>query len=222
MTSLQPARRRPRLRTRRRRPPQPTQNRARGYRLSDIHWGWYATLAVAVIAAAQTWPLHTAAGVFVAAFTLIAIARPTRPTAPGPSTAEGFYRLDPTQFEHAIARLARSDPRVRAAAPVGGSGDDGIDVLVELRNGERWFIQCKRHQYGNNVGSGVLRDANGSYRELHGCHHAAVVTTAGFTRQAKETNDRFRHPLALFTGQDTEEWANGGPAPWDRPRRRRG
>lgn len=213
MTSLQPA-------ARRRAPARRPQRTARSRRLPGI-LGWSLAGIGALCIAAKVWPEQTIAViVIVAALALIRVARPAHAPVRRPRTAEGFYHLTPTEFEHAIAGLARADSRVRSAQPVGGSGDGGIDVRVELHTGARWFIQCKRNQHGNNVGPGVIRDANGSYRELHGCHHAAVITTAGFTAQAKNTNERFEYPLALFTGQDVEAWACGGPAPWDRRLRR--
>lgn len=221
MATYQPARR-PRTRKRRPRPPRRNRRPTRGRALPALHWGWYATGGITVLAAAKSWPAQTGAALAVlAVLAVLSVVQPARHTArPGPRTPEAFYQLTPEGFEHAIADLARADRRVRSAIPVGGSGDGGIDVRVELHTGARWFIQCKRNQYGNNVGPSVIRDANGSYRELHGCHHAAVITTADFTEQAKNTNDRFEYPLALFTGQDVEAWARGGPAPWDRRLRR--
>ncbi|GAA3154028.1 hypothetical protein GCM10010449_84360 [Streptomyces rectiviolaceus] len=150
----------------------------------------------------------------------VSAAIPARPALPrrGARTLDAFRGMKPARFEQAIAELAQGDDRVLAAHPVGGSGDGGIDVRVKLHNGTAWFIQCKRNQRGNNVPPQVIRDANGAYRDLHHCHHAAVITTADFTRQAYETNRRFRSPLTLFTGHDVAAWANGtGPAPWDVP-----
>ncbi|MEU1134143.1 restriction endonuclease [Streptomyces sp. NPDC005900] len=211
-----PARRRPRLRSTRTRPARRSRTRRRV--LPTLSWGWYATAALVLLAAFKSWPLQTLTALTAAAaLTALTVKRPhLRSVLPRQRTAATFHQLSPSRFEHAVAHLARTDPRVRGAAVVGGTGDGGIDIRVELNDGTHWFIQCKRNKQGNNVGSGVIRDANGAYRDLHSCHRAAIVTTADFTAQAYATNDRLHRPLTLFTGQDLTRWAGGGPAPWER------
>jgi hypothetical protein len=130
-------------------------------------------------------------------------------------TLQNFHRMTPADFEHAIAALAREDHRVHTAHRVGGANDRGADVLVHLHDGRRILIQCKHHQPGNNVSSGVVQTINGVYRDLHHCHHAVIVTTAAFTRAAHETNNRLPYAIRLIDGTALTSWANGHtPAPW--------
>jgi restriction system protein len=200
-------------------------------RLPSLGWGWAAVL-ITVIAVARTWPWWTAGTTVLLATLLIARAiRPRRLTRlrkslnwintrrralpRGPRTLHHFQNLTPARFEHAIAELALEDPRVHTAHRVGGANDRGADVLIHLHDGRRILIQCKHHQPGNNVSSGVIQTINGVYRDLHHCHHAIIVTTAAFTRAAHETNNRLPHAIRLIDGNALTAWANGHtPAPW--------
>ncbi|MEU5322993.1 restriction endonuclease [Streptomyces sp. NPDC021056] len=189
-------------------------------------------LAVVIMGAAKTWPIAT--GIIlglIAGGAVLTVTRPRRLTglwqlldrlperAPG-LPAHGYRDLDwflalhHRQFEHAIAALCvEHDDIVHQAQVVGGANDRGADVLVHLKDGRRVMIQCKRYD-GHNVTSGDVQKTNGTYRDIHGCHAAVIVTTAGFTRDAIDTNARFRQPIRLVDGHALVQWANGGHAPW--------
>jgi restriction system protein len=122
-----------------------------------------------------------------------------------------FQKLSPTQFEHAVADLARRSRGVRSADVQGGANDRGCDVLVTLHTNRRILIQCKR--YTGSVGSEHVQIVNGTYRDIHHCDLALIVTTSGFTASAIETNARLRKPLRLVNGAALVAWANGGPSP---------
>jgi restriction system protein len=195
-------------------------------------WGWTA-LILTTAGALKTWPIPAGIILGLAAATLIthairparlaplwrALGRTTRhhtrlPDA-GYRTLQNFHRMTPADFEHAIAELALEDHRVHTAHRVGGANDRGADVLIHLHDGRRILIQCKHHQPGNNVSSGVVQTINGVYRDLHHCHHAVIVTTAAFTRAAHETNNRLPYAIRLIDGTALTSWANGHtPAPW--------
>jgi restriction system protein len=217
-------------RTRTRRP-----SSARRRRLP--HWGWWITGLVTVIAAAQTWPLYTGlAFALIATAAIIAVVRPrrlarplgwaaaiidiinthrSRLPAPGNRTLAAFQRMNHRQFEHAIAALARQDRhRVAHAEQVGQANDRGADVLVHLRDRRRILIQAKHYHPGHNVSSDTVQLINGVYRDIHGCDAAVIVTTAGFTASAFQTNAMLPAPIRLIDGHALERWANGGPAPW--------
>ena len=143
-----------------------------------------------------------------------AAARRSALPAPGRRTISTFQRLAPGRFEHAIAELAAHDERVIRATVLGGPGDNGMDVCVQLANGTLVLIQCKRNKNGNNVPSSTIRETVGSVI-FHNCHVGAIVTTADFTRDAYATNAGLRQPLRLIKGSDLEAWANGhGLAPF--------
>lgn len=212
-THTRPARRRPR----------------RALRLPRLGWGW-ALIALIIFGFARTWPIQTIAVVALTAIGLIIAARKpawlqraarrlpviqrSHLPARGHRTLRHFQNLTPGRFEQAIAELALEDPRVHTATVLGGSGDNGMDVRVQLANGTHILVQCKRNKAGNNVSSSTIRETVGSV-VFHDCHTGAIVTTADFTRDAYATNAGLRQPLRLLTGRDLEAWANGhAPAPW--------
>jgi restriction system protein len=212
-----------------------TATRRRTRRLPRLGWGW-AILALTLLGVAKTWPLYTALTVALIAVTVIlAVVRPRRLTpllnradaiaaavtarrshlpAPGRRTLTAFHRMQPYQFERAIAALATEHPTVAHAQQVGQANDRGADVLVTLKDGRRILLQCKHHEPGNNVSSPVVQTINGVYRDIHHCYAAAIVTTAGFTRAAYETSSMLPTPIRLIDGPALTAWANGGPTPW--------
>lgn len=208
----------------------PAHRPRRPIRLPRLGWGW-AVLALVAFAVAKTWPIWTALTVTLSAAALITRAIRPRRLNPlwqwmdraagrrralpnGPVTLHTFLRMHHTQFEHAIAELAERHPTVHSATRVGGANDGGADVLVHLTDGRRILIQAKHHRPGHNVGSPVVQTVNGVYRDLHHCHAAAIVTTAGFTQAARDTNARLPYGIRLIDGAALTAWANGGPTPW--------
>ncbi|MER5351050.1 restriction endonuclease [Kitasatospora sp. NPDC002551] len=124
-----------------------------------------------------------------------------------------FMGMTPKAFEHALADLCRRDGCTRVTV-VGGSGDLGADVLATTPGGRRILIQAKRYGPRTLVGSQEVQKVNGTYRDIHGCDLAAVVTTSTFTKPAAAFCTRVgirmtdHHALAL--------WAEGtGRAPWN-------
>ncbi|EFL29464.1 putative membrane protein, partial [Streptomyces himastatinicus ATCC 53653] len=190
--------------------------------------GWSLVL-FALYISAKTWPVQTAviaavlalAGVAAAVLLrrldprarrqlLVTLPRPRRAT----SRSLAAYRaMDPDDFEHAIARLARRDPGVRDAIPQGGSNDRGLDVLVHLHDGRHILIQCKRYAPPKNVSSEDVQKTNGTYRDIHHCVLAVIVTTSSFTHAALETNVLLARPLVLVDGPALADWAAGGRPP---------
>ncbi|MFE4513855.1 restriction endonuclease [Kitasatospora sp. NPDC056783] len=123
-----------------------------------------------------------------------------------------FLSMTPKAFEHALADLCRRDG-CTAVTVVGGSGDLAADVLATTPTGQRILIQAKRYGPRTFVGSRDVQTVNGTYRDIHRCDLAAVVTTSSFTKAAAEFCGRVgiravdRRALAL--------WADGrGKPPW--------
>ncbi|WP_188296247.1 restriction endonuclease [Streptomyces sp. CBMA156] len=123
-----------------------------------------------------------------------------------------FLAMTPKAFEHALADLCRRDGCTKVTV-VGGAGDLAADVLAVTPTGQRLLIQAKRYGPKTFVGSHDVQKVNGTYRDVHHCDLAAVVTTSSFTKAAAafctqvgiRTVDR--RALAL--------WADGrGGPPW--------
>jgi superfamily II DNA or RNA helicase len=107
---------------------------------------------------------------------------PSKPSTPVPIILEN---LDPTEFENLVAVLY--EKQGYQVTVMAGSHDQGIDILAEksVAGGkERVAVQCKHVQ--DNVGRPVLQQLWGVV-----CHDASItrgdlVTSAGFTREAKD------------------------------------
>lgn len=123
-----------------------------------------------------------------------------------------FLTMSPKAFEHALADLCRRDGCTKVSV-VGGAGDLAADVLATTPAGQRILIQAKRYRPRTFVGSQDVQKVNGTYRDVHRCDLAAVVTTSSFTKAAAAFCAQVgiravdRRALAL--------WAEGtGGPPW--------
>ncbi|MEU1285211.1 restriction endonuclease [Kitasatospora sp. NPDC005856] len=94
-----------------------------------------------------------------------------------------FLAMTPKAFEHALADLCRRDGCTKVKV-VGGAGDLAADVLATTPTGQRILIQAKRYGPRTSVGSQDVQKVNGTYRDVHHCDLAAVVTTSSFTKAA--------------------------------------
>jgi restriction system protein len=215
--------------------PRKTTRRTTGRRLPSFTWGGVAITVICLYIAARTWPVQAIIlAVLIGTAALVRVIRPRRlarlwsglewiaehrralpRNTRGRRTLDTFLRMHHDRFEHAIADLASEHPDVRHASKSGGTGDRGLDVLVELRNGARILIQCKHYAPGhNNVGGPAVREIVGSVI-ANSCHFGAIVTTSDFTADAYATNNELGpNRLALINGHGLEQWANGGRPPW--------
>ncbi len=94
-----------------------------------------------------------------------------------------FLTMSPKAFEHALADLCRRDGCTKVTV-VGGAGDLAADVLATTPTGRRILIQAKRYGPRTLVGSQDVQKVNGTYRDVHNCDQALVVTTSTFTKAA--------------------------------------
>ncbi|KQV14286.1 MULTISPECIES: restriction endonuclease [unclassified Kitasatospora] len=124
-----------------------------------------------------------------------------------------FLTMSPKDFEHALAVLCRRDGCTKVTV-VGGAGDLAADVLATTPNGRRILIQAKRYGPRTFVGSQDVQKVNGTYRDVHRCDLAVVVTTSTFTKAAaafcQQVGIRAVDQRALAL------WAEGaGKPPWN-------
>jgi restriction system protein len=131
----------------------------------------------------------------------------------GRATAiETYHAMTARQFEEALAYLCRRDGCPEAYV-TGRTGDLGADVLAVTPDGRRLVIQAKRYVAGNLVTGPALQQFGGTCYAVHRADVAAVVTTSGFTRQAREYANAMR--IALFDTDALAGWAaQNGPSPW--------
>jgi restriction system protein len=125
---------------------------------------------------------------------------------------ESYYAMNAGEFEEALAFLCRRDG-CRNAEVVGKAGDLGADVIAVTPQGERLVIQAKRYAPTNLVSGPDLQKFGGTCFQIHGAQVAAVVTTSGFTKQAREYAAHMN--IRLFDHDALAGWASQtGPAPW--------
>ncbi|MFF7250156.1 restriction endonuclease [Embleya sp. NPDC008237] len=90
--------------------------------------------------------------------------------------------LTGTQFEELVADLCRGDG-CRQVRRVGGSGDNGADVLCRLPDGRTAVIQCKRYAPTRKIVPREVRDLLGAKTHF-AADVAVLVTTSTFSRQS--------------------------------------
>jgi restriction system protein len=88
--------------------------------------------------------------------------------------------MDPLQYEALVADLLRDFGW--ATRLTKGSGDQGIDVIAEMR-GKKVVIQCKL--YSSTVGNAAVQEAIAGMR-FEDANFAAVVSNSTFTQSAKQ------------------------------------
>ncbi len=86
-------------------------------------------------------------------------------------------------------------------ALVGGSGDGGIDGVIDqdLLGLDRIYVQAKRYANGNQVGPGAIREFFGSL-DMKKASKGVFVTASAFSPQAKETAEKLGKTIVLIDG----------------------
>ena len=98
---------------------------------------------------------------------------------PAPAALDG---LGGVAFERAICALFRASGFQARLTP--GSGDMGVDlIVVDRRRHARVGVQLKRWDATASVGVSAVQEAYAGAR-FYDCDAAAVITTAGVSRQA--------------------------------------
>lgn len=116
----------------------------------------------------------------------------------------------PTEFEETVARMMRGQG-FRGVRRTGGAGDLTADVVATDRAGRTVVVQCKRYQTGRTVGSKELQTFIGMQRIHHEADYGIYVTTASFTRPARELAER--HGITLVDGVALTAALTGGQRP---------
>lgn len=110
-----------------------------------------------------------------------------------------------TEFEELVAALCRRDGCIEVRR-VGGSHDNGADVVGRLPDGRTMVIQCKRYAPSSTIASRELRDLLGA--KVHFRADVAVfVTTTRFSRPS----ERFavEHGILAVHRDHLGLWNNG-------------
>lgn len=103
--------------------------------------------------------------------------------AAGRRTLAEIDAMTGTEFEDWVAGLCRRDGCTDVRR-VGGSHDNGADVVGKLPDGRTMVIQCKRYTPRSTIASRELRDLLGA-RVHFGADVAVFVTTTRFSRPSE-------------------------------------
>lgn len=84
---------------------------------------------------------------------------------------------------------------------LGQTGDDGVDGVIDQDplGVDQIYLQAKRYQAGNSIGSGAIRDFYGSL-SLKKAHKGIFVTTSTFTASAVQTARDLGSRIVLIDG----------------------
>lgn len=111
---------------------------------------------------------------------------------------EDFLKLSPREFEDMIVELyTRAGHKAKRT---GATGDHGVDVVVEAKNGEKWVVQCKR--WKGSVGEPIVRDLYGVVQHEK-ADKGIIFTTGYFTASAQEWTKG--KPITLYGGNKLVE-----------------
>ncbi|MFF1478257.1 restriction endonuclease [Streptomyces sp. NPDC058301] len=122
--------------------------------------------------------------------------------------AEQLDAMDDRAFEEALRDLMIRDGW--RALRVGGGGDQAADVIAEQPLLGRAVLQAKHTRTGAKVGAPVLYAVKGTAGPVHGAQHAVVVTSGGFTRDARAWGARPH--IHLVDRERLHQWAQDGAA----------
>ncbi len=120
---------------------------------------------------------------------------------------EDFLQLSPREFEDMIVELYQRAGH--KAKRTGATGDHGVDVVVEAKNGEKWVVQCKR--YRGSVGESIVRDFYGVVQHEK-ADKGIIFTTGRYSTPAQQWAKG--KPIALYDGNKLVElWSRAKGQP---------
>lgn len=88
--------------------------------------------------------------------------------------------MDPTAFEHFIARLYRQ--RGYDATVTARSNDRGVDIILADKKNRTTAVQVKRYREAGNIGAPAIREFVGSFVQKY--DEGVFITTSGYTKEA--------------------------------------
>jgi len=120
---------------------------------------------------------------------------------------ERVRSMTPADFEELIVqlllRMGYGSGAEELARALGGSGDQGIDGVIhqDPLGLDRVYIQAKRYNEGNVVGSGAIRDFNGAL-DLKRAPKGLFVTASSFSRDARIQAESATRQIVLIDGEE--------------------
>jgi|AntDeeMinimDraft_4_1070355.scaffolds.fasta_scaffold00559_6 outer membrane protein assembly factor BamB len=109
-----------------------------------------------------------------------------------------LFVVSPIEFEYLVAALF-ADMGYEVAVTE-ERGDKGIDVIARSAS-EVLAIQVKQHSEGNNVGRPTVQQTIGAMAQA-GADNAVIVSSAGFTKTARQASNELGDAVNLIDGAD--------------------
>ncbi|MGK5449174.1 restriction endonuclease [Streptomyces radiopugnans] len=129
--------------------------------------------------------------------------------AAGHRTPAEVDAMSGTEFEELVAALCRRDGCTEVRR-VGGSHDNGADVVGRLPDGRTMVVQCKRYAPNRTIASREIRDLMGA--KVHfGADVAVFVTTSRFSRPSQAL--AVEHGILAVHRDHLGLWNNGASLP---------
>lgn len=117
-----------------------------------------------------------------------------------------LYKLEPRAFEELVAELLyKSGFEVELTAQTRDGGKDIIAFHHVLDIKSKYIFECKRYAIENKVSIDVVQRLYG-VKHAEGANKAVVVTTSGFTRDARAFAAAHRWDLELKAYEDLLGW----------------
>lgn len=121
---------------------------------------------------------------------------------------DNVRNASPVFFEHLIVELllamgyGGSYENAGQALRVGGTGDDGIDGVIDQDplGVDQVYIQAKRYSSGNNIGANHIRDFFGALN-IKKAQKGIFFTTSDFTSSATQTAKDLGIRIVLINGE---------------------
>lgn len=124
-------------------------------------------------------------------------------------TPEHMLRLDSTEFEILVSRLASRDG-MTVLRDRGGPGDLGADGIFRTPDNRIVVAQCKQTKTlpGRAIGSEPVQRFNGTARQEHNADIAVMITNATFSEPARAFAGK--HDIHLIDAKQLKNWATWG------------
>jgi hypothetical protein len=119
---------------------------------------------------------------------------------------EALQSIDPYELEEVIGRLWEEQDYEVTVEP--GSQDRGIDIVAERSDPfyRKQVLQVKRYKDSNRIGSRDIRRYRTLYDQESSVDTVAIITTSGFSEQARDLADDLR--VELVDGEQLVELLN--------------
>jgi HJR/Mrr/RecB family endonuclease len=117
-----------------------------------------------------------------------------------------IYSIDPRKFEELVAELLDRDEFKVQITPKTRDGGRDIFAYKESDLGTHLFlVECKRYAAHRKIGLDIVQRLHG-VRDDDRASAAVIVTTAGFSPDAKKFEEKNKHLLSLRDGTYLQGW----------------